>query len=85
MNIILEGRESCPTCGWQVTWIMTSSIRVNKRSIRSQPGGNVVARLAHKCEECGTPLDSDMGPRVWRFNRRSRIQVDGYREAKGWL
>lgn len=84
MNVILEGREPCPVCGWLVTWIWSAGIRVNKHSIRST-GNTLLARLHHACLECGTSLNSDQGPRIWQFDQRSREAVDAYRQRKGWL
>jgi hypothetical protein len=84
VNVILEGREPCPVCGWQATWILSTGVRVNKTSIRST-GTSIGARLDHFCPECGMSLGSDMGPRVWRFDGRSREAVDEYRANRGWL
>lgn len=85
MTVILEGREPCPVCGWQVTWMFTSTIRINKHSIRSTGGKSIVVQLHHSCLECGTPLRSDSGPHRWYFTPRDRAAIDDYRRARGWL
>jgi hypothetical protein len=84
VNVIVEGREPCLFCGFEVRWIMSTGVRINKRSMRTD-GKNIIAQLDHQCPECGRAQMSDMGPLRWVFAPESQVRVDEYREKRGWL
>ena len=81
MTITLEGRIRCSLCGYQIRLLAFPSVRVNKRSLRQEPG-NYLCWGPGFCEECGT---SNYGVRAavrYQMHPKSAAEIDEYRARR---
>ncbi len=62
MNVIFEWDVPCPTCGWRGKGMQSSSVRVNKLTLRTT--GTSIGWSPWRCVECCGPLGSPRPARV---------------------
>lgn len=62
MNVLFLQHHPCPMCGYRNVGILSTSVRVNKRSLRTTGGG--LGMDPRRCRECGFPMGSPVGRRM---------------------
>ena len=81
MTITLEGRIRCSLCGYQIRLLAFPSVRVNKRSLRQEPG-NYMCWGPGFCEECGTDNYHVRAAVRYRLHPTSAAEIEEYRARR---
>ena len=81
MTITLEGRIRCSLCGYQIRCLAFPSVRVNKRSLRQEPG-NYMCWGPGFCEECGTDNYRVEAKVRYRLHPKSAAEIAAYRARR---
>jgi hypothetical protein len=83
VNIVLEARTPCLLCRYQHQVIRSSTIRVNKRSLR-EVGVPLTSVGLRTCPECGTPNGGELVPvSRFRLDVKSLAEIAAHR-ARRW-
>jgi hypothetical protein len=83
MNVAFTASSPCALCGYLIRLLMTSSVRINRRSMRTT-GVSIGAFMYNACPECGTPVGrGGAHPRTpYVLMPEDAAKVGAYRLAK---
>jgi hypothetical protein len=86
MIVALETHIRCPACSHPVRFIAVTTVRVNKKSLRVTPGGDVMLGALEdwRCPECceEIPRDRPLDREPYRLSEEDAVKVAEYRRNK---
>lgn len=85
MTVTLETRVTCPGCGHKIRFIAVTTVRVNKRSLRTTGSGVLLGAFEDwRCPGCRVeiPRDGALDREPYRLVPEDAVRVAEYRKAK---